>query len=238
MKQLKTLLLLCVIIALSSCENKNELDTFKQLTEKLFSYSRQEKYDSLELIYPGIQTDYLDLNSDSVRIVQINHTDDHKIAVQLIKNFSPDSDPNTNKQKSITLNFEKCDNVTVMVNYTIILGEKYALVDKWHARFILNNPTEYSCLGFSVALTLSDVGDGSLQANLNGVYENTGAILQAYSKNNYSISFTDTDLKNPNSSFKSYISAGEFHITPEAVEKYTILHFNGSEYDNYTKDRK
>lgn len=302
MKQLKTLLLLCVIITLSSCENKNELDTFKQLTEKLFSYAHQEKYDSLELIYPGIQTDYLDLNSDSVRIVQINHTDDHKIAVQLIKNFSPDSDPNTNKQKSITLNFEKCDNlplgyrisnstglldmdaipihamqcgaikdkkyedkdgmkrlkiadtlyhekakevaeylnknVTVMVNYTIILGEKYALVDKWHARFILNNPTEYSCLGFSVALTLSDVGDGSLQANLNGVYENTGAILQAYSKNNYSISFTDTDLKNPNSSFKSYISAGEFHITPEAVEKYTILHFNGSEYDNYTKNRK
>ena len=37
MKQLKTLLLLCVIIALSSCENKNELDTFKQLTEKLFN---------------------------------------------------------------------------------------------------------------------------------------------------------------------------------------------------------
>lgn len=292
-------LLLCVVIALSSCEKKNEDDTFKQITEKLFSYANQEKYDSLELIYPGIETNYLDLNSDSVRVVQINHIDESKIDVQIIKNFSPDSDPNTNKQKSITLNFEKCDslpwgyriynstglldmdaipfyamkcgaikdkkyedkdgmkrlkiadtlyhekakevaeylnkNVAVMVNYTIILGEKFALVDKWNARFTLSNPTEYSCLGFSVSLTLSDAGDGSLQANLNGIYENIGATLQAYSKHNYSISYSDTDLKKPNSNFKSYISSAKFHISPEAVEKYTNLNFSGFEYDNYTK---
>jgi hypothetical protein len=35
----------------------------------------------------------------------------------------------------------------------------------------------------------------------------------------FSISYTDTDLKNPISSFKSYISSADFHISPEAVEK-------------------
>lgn len=299
MKNFRNLLLLCLVVALSSCENKDEFETIRQLPEKFFSYANQENSDSIGMIYPGIETSYLDLNSDSLRIVQINKIDENRIDIQLIKNYSPDSNPSTNMQKSITLNFEKCDslpwgykiynsiglldmemvpeyavecgaikdkkyedkdgierikiakilyhekakevaeylnnNVGILVNYSTILGNQYALVSNYKARFTLNNPTEYSCLGFTVSLTLSDVGDMSLQANLNGTYENPSATLQAHSKNNYSITFSKSDLNNPQSSYKSCITAAKFHISPEAIEKYTILNFSGSEYDNYIK---
>ena len=299
MKNLRNLLLFCLVVTVSSCENKDEYETIRQLPEKFFSFANQENSDSIGMIYPGIETSYLDLNSDSLRIVQINKIDENKIDIQLIKNYSPNSDPNTNNQKSITLNFEKCDslpwgykiynstgllememvpdyavecgaikdkkyedkdgieriniakilyhekakevaeylnnNVEILVNYSTLLGNKYALVDNYKARFTLNNPTEYSCLGFTVSLTLSDVGDMSLQANLNGSYENPSATLQAHSKQNYAITFRESDLNNPQSSFKSCITAAKFHISPEAIEKYTILNFSGSEYEDYIK---
>ena len=299
MKHLKYLLILCFVVILSSCENNDESETIRQLSEKFFSYANQEKSDSLEMLYPGIETSYLDLSSDSLRIVQINKIDENRIDIQLIKSYSPNSDPTTNKQKSITLKFEKCDslpwgykiynstglldmemvpeyavecgaikdkkyedkdgieriniakiiyhekakevaeylnnNVGIIVNYTKILGNNYALVDNYKARFTLNNPTEYSCLGFTVSLTLSDVGDMSLQANLNSSWDNPSATLKAFTQSKYAITFGESDLKNPNSTFKSCITEGKFHISPEAVEKYTILNFSGSEYDNYIK---
>lgn len=299
MKNFRNLLLLCLVVALSSCENKDEFETIRQLPEKFFSYANQENSDSIGMIYPGIETSYLDLNSDSLRIVQINKIDENRIDIQLIKYYSPDSNPSTNKQKSITLNFEKCDslpwgykiynsiglldmemvpeyavecgaikdkkyedkdgierikiakilyhekakevaeylnnNVEILVKYSNFFGYKFALVDNYKACFTLNNPTEYSCLGFTVSLTLSDVSDMSFQANINGSYGNPSATLKAHSKHNYFIPFSDSDLKNPRSSFKSCITAAKFHITPEAIEKYTILNFSGSEYDNYMK---
>ena len=302
MKNLRNLLLFCLVVTMSSCENKDEFETIRQLPEKFFSFANQENSDSIGMIYPGIETSYLDLNSDSLRIVQINKIDEKRIDIQLIKNYSPDSNPSTNKQKSITLNFEKCDslpwgykiynstgllememvpdyavecgaikdkkyedkdgieriniakllyhekakevaeylnkNVEIIVNYSKIFGQNYALVDNYKARFTLSNPTEYSCLGFTVSLTLSDVGDMSFQANLNGCYENPNATLQAHTKHNYNITFSETDLKNPNSTYKSCITDGKFNISPEAVEKYTILNFSGSEYDNYIKKNK
>lgn len=297
MKNVRNFLLFCLVVALSSCKNKDEFETIRQLPEKFFSYANQENSDSIGMIYPGIETSYLDLNSDSLRIVQINKIDENRIDIQLIKNYSPDSDPSTNKQKSITLNIEKCDslpwgykiynsiglldmemvpeyavecgaikdkkyedkdgieriniakilyhekakevaeylnsNVKIFGSHLSFFGHNYALVNNNTARFILNNPTEYSCLGFTVSLTLSDVSDMSLQANLNGCYENPDATLQAHSTHNYSITFSESDLKNPQSHFKSCITAAKFHISPEAIEKYTILNFSGSEYDYY-----
>lgn len=296
-------LLLCLVVALSSCENKDEFETIRQLSEKFFSYANQENSDSIGMIYPGIETSYLDLNLDSLRIVQINKIDENRIDIQLIKNYSPDSNPSTNKQKSIILNFEKCDslpwgykiynsiglldmemvpeyavecgaikdkkyedkdgieriniakilyhekakevaeylnnNVEVLVNYRYIYGNRYAIVDLYtgEAPFALNNPTEYSCLGFTVSLTLSDVADMSLLANLNGSYEHPSATLQAYSKHNYYIKFRKSDLNTskPDWDLACCITAAKFHISPEAIEKYTILNFSGSEYDNYIK---
>lgn len=294
--------MLCFAITLSSCENKNEFETIKNLSEKLFSYAKQEMSDSLQMLYPEIETSYLDLNSDSIRIVQIDKIDENRIDVQLIKNYSPNSDPETNKQKSITLNLEKCDslpwgykinnstglldmemipvyavecgaikdkkyedkdgmerinianflyhekareianylnnNVQVLVRYTTIFGEKYALVENYKARFTLSNHTEYSCLGFTVSLTLSDVGDMSVQANLNGEYDNPSARLKPHSNGDYALTFTESDLKNPNSRFKSCITAAKFNITPEAIEENTNIDFTGSEYDNYIKKQK
>ena len=306
MKHFRNLLLFCFVVSLFSCENSentDEFETIKQLPEKFFSYANQEESDSLEMIYPGIETTYLDLNSDCLRIVQINKKDENKIDIQLIKNYSPNSDPNTNMQKSITLNFEKCDslpwgykiynstglldmemvpeyavecgaikdkkyedkdgieriniaeklyhekatkiaeylnnNIEIKVNYQKIYGKDYAVVLGHEARFTLINPTDYSCLGFTVSLTLSAVGDGyeSHQANLNGGYDYPSATLQARSKHNYYITFSDSDLKNPQAVFNC-ITAGKFHISPEAIEKYTILNFSGSEYDNYIKKSK
>ena len=84
MKNLKYFLMLCFAITLSSCENKNEFETIKNLSEKLFSYAKQEMSDSLQMLYPEIETSYLDLNSDSIRIVQIDKIDENRIDVQLI----------------------------------------------------------------------------------------------------------------------------------------------------------
>ena len=189
------------------------------------------------MIYPSFDTSYLDryfdLNSDSIRIVQINKIDENRTDVQLIKNYSPDSNPNSNLQKSVTLNFEKCDtlplgykilnstglldmekvphcvyecgalikdkkyedldgierikiaqiiyhekakkvaeylnkNVKITAKTTNFLGRDFAIVKGYKANFSLYNPTEYSCLGFTVSLKIADIMDGSFQANLNG----------------------------------------------------------------------
>jgi len=304
MKQLCSVILLCIVTVFVSCDKADQTEVITRLSENLFRYANEEKFDSLKLLYPGIETEYLDLNSDSLRIVKIteNEKDENKVEVQLIKNYSANSDPNFNSQKSITLHLEKCDschfgykishstglldqeliptyavecgaikdkkyedkdameririakilyhqkakevadylnsNIEILVNLTKIFDNNYAIVNDYKARFTLVNPTEYSCVGFTADVTLKDIGDMSLQAELKGTYNNTSATLMAYSRHNYSITFEPSDLKNPNSEFKCCITDVKFNITPEAVEQHTMLNFSGSEYNDYMKTQK
>ena len=122
-------------------------------------------------------------------------------------------------------------NVKVLVNNN---GAVYNDV----ARFVLDNPTDYSCQGFTVHLELSNWTDGQFQGQFDGFYNYEEATLLAHSRHNYSMSIERSKLKNPDRRFVDIISGARFETTTKFVKENTYLKYSGKEYDEYINTHK
>lgn len=133
-------------------------------------------------------------------------------------------------------------NVEILFTLTNILGKSYALVDRsvGAVTFTLNNRTDYPCQGFTVDFTLNNILDGADEGKISGYYDYAAATLDAHSSHRYRLTFDKNTLKNPNSTFKCYVTEAVFKTTPEALLKYSYMsfRFNGNEYEEYIKSQK
>lgn len=298
MKKIIAVIMASVLI--TACSNDNSAKRVTELTYKLFDYSANGYYDSLQLLFPNIHLDKFELEADSIRIISANKKENGQMEVQLIKHFSPNHTIEGNLSRGIWLLFDKTEEngcfdyiitnsmgfidpesippyvaqcgalkknksytdeeyieltkvaeeickqkaeevadllnkkVEIYVTYTNVGGYDFALIDNNTAKFSLKNNTNYSCLGFTVYITICSSWDGKYQGKVQHCYTESYDILQANSEHNYWLSYSSSSVK-ADKNWKSQIKSATFKITPEAVLQYTTLDFDGTEYDAYMR---
>lgn len=124
--------------------------------------------------------------------------------------------------------------VDVYVTYTKVGGYDFALIENRTAKFSLKNNTKYSCLGFTVYITICSSWDGKYQGKVHHCYTDSHDMLQANSTHSYRLSYSSSSVK-ADKNWKSQIKSATFKITPEAVLEHTPLDFDGTEYDAYMR---
>lgn len=286
------------LIIVTACTNDNSEKRVIELTHALFDYSANGYYDSLQMLYPNINLDKFQLETDSIRIISASKKENGQMEVQLIKKYSPNHTIEFNLSRCISLLFDKVEEngcfdyiitsstgfidpesippyveqcgalkknksytdedyielmkvaeeicrkraeevadvlnkkVVPLVTYTNVGGYKFALIENNTAKFSLKNNTKYSCLGFTVYITICSSWDCEYQGKVQHCYTDSRDMLQANSEHNYRLSYSSSSVKG-DKRWKSQIKSVTFKITPEAVLQHTNLDFDGTEYDAY-----
>ena len=281
-----------------ACTKDNSKKRVIELTHALFDYSANGYYDSLQMLYPNIDLDKFELETDSIRIISASKKENGQMEVQLIKKYSPNHTIENNLSRSISLLFDKVEEngcfdyiitnstgfidpesilpyvaqcgalkknksytdreyveqmkvaedvcrkkaeevadllnkkVEPLVTYTYVSGYRFALIENNTAKFSLRNNTKYSCLGFTVYITICSSWDCKYQGKVQHCYTDSLDILQANSEHDYRLSYSSSSVK-ADKNWKSQIESVTFKITPEAVLEHTPLDFDGTEYDAY-----
>ncbi len=133
------------------------------------------------------------------------------------------------------------NNVQIGFRTLDVLGEELFFVNATndYVNFILTNPTDYSCCGFTVNITLVNMIESSAKAELVGEYNQDDARLDSNSKQSYTLRFDHNKVfKNPGNAVNTLVQKASFHITPEAVLNNTTLTFSGNEYTEYINKKK
>ena len=93
---------------MASCQKSPE-ERVTELTTKLFQFVRDDKSDSINIVYPSLDINLLPIHSDSISIKSVKELSDGKFEVELVNNYSELNSDETNIKTNISLFYEKSD---------------------------------------------------------------------------------------------------------------------------------
>lgn len=123
-------MLAVVSMSLLSCGGggKKDMENVKRLAHSVFDFFNNDQKDSLMILMPNVDYGYCDFLNDSIRITSAEFNKDNQhYEVQLVKHYSENSQPESNEQKSLSLEFAKAENNPF--GYEIVNSKGFTKVD-------------------------------------------------------------------------------------------------------------